>query len=93
MRYQPHRFAYGVLLSGFIVGDRLPGDTELEAIRPPVFWGRGAQDFAISRSMVEQTAAWLPSHTTLETRVYGGLGHGISEQELIDIADFIEARI
>jgi phospholipase/carboxylesterase len=90
MRHRPGGFSYAVVLSGFIVGENHAGDAELSAVRPPVFWGRGALDFAIPHTLIEATSAWLPAHSTLEKRLYQDTGHGISEQELFDVLDFIE---
>lgn len=93
MRHAPERFAYAVQLSGFMVPGTLPGDSVLATRRPPVFWGRGTADPVIAQSAVERTEAWLPSHSRLDARIYEGLKHGISEQEVTDIAAFIEQHL
>lgn len=89
LRHAPGRFAYVVQLSGYVTGGDLPGDAELEKLRPPVFWGRGNQDPIIPTEAIERTAAWLPDHTALDARIYEGIGHSVSQPELADIIAFI----
>jgi len=92
MRSDPARFAYGVQLSGYVVASGSP-DEELARIRPPVFWGRGTADTVIEPSSVARTAVWLPEHTNADIRVYDGLAHAISPEELVDVAAFIRSRM
>ncbi len=92
LRHAPARFAFVVQLSGFVMSGELPGDAELEALRPPVFWGRGNQDPIIPAEAVEHTAQWLPSHSTLDVRIYEGMAHAVSGPELVDIAAFIRRQ-
>jgi phospholipase/carboxylesterase len=89
MRLAPERFSYAVQLSGFAVGGVEPGDVHLATHRPPVFWGRGSTDDAVTQEAIARTTDWLPSHSTLDTRVYEGLGHAISPRELTDVSGFI----
>jgi phospholipase/carboxylesterase len=93
MRAAPERFAYGVQLSGFIVPGDAPGDVELAARRPPVFWGRGTHDDVIDATLVARTKAWLPAHATADIRVYDGLAHAISAEELLDVSAFIAGQV
>lgn len=89
LRRAPERFAYAIQLSGFAVGGEEAGDLQLAIKRPPVFWGRGTADEAIPASAIDRTTDWLPAHSTLDARVYEGLGHAISQRELADISGFI----
>jgi phospholipase/carboxylesterase len=57
-----------------------------------VFWGRGIHDTVISQARIEQAAAWLPSHSTLEERTYA-TAHSITEGELADVAAFVSANL
>lgn len=93
MRHAPTRFAYAVQLSGFVAPGEVPGDAQLAELRPPVFWGRGTADPVIPDIAIERTRQWLPSHASLDERVYEGVGHGISQQELTDVAAFIGRQL
>ncbi len=93
MRLQPERFAFAVNLSGYAAPGELPGDAELARIRPPVFWGRGTRDDVIPEPLVAHTTQWLPSHSELSGRVYPGLTHSVSDQELIDVHAFLDKRL
>lgn len=89
LRLAPQRFGAVVALSGYAAGGELPGDAVLGETRPPVFWGRGSDDEVIPPHHLDHTAQWLPDHSTLSGRVYPGMGHSISEQELGDIRVFL----
>lgn len=89
LRTRPDRVPAAVVLSGFVQGTPHPGDAELEALRPALFWGRGDGDRVIAAHAMERTAAWLPAHTRPEVRLYPGLSHGISPQEVADVRDFL----
>lgn len=93
LRHAPERFAYAVALSGFVVGGSSPGDEGLTWRRPPVFWGRGTQDEVIPPDAIKRTAAWLPAHSALDSRIYEGLAHGISQRELTDIGAFLRPHV
>ena len=43
----------------------------------------------IPAEAVERTAAWLAGHADAVVRVYPGLSHGISPDELADVAAFL----
>lgn len=89
LRSRPERVLAPVVLGGFVLGAPQPGDEALTVARPAVFWGRGGDDRVITGPAVERTASWLPEHASLDERVYAGLGHGISAQELADVRSFI----
>jgi len=93
MRLRPHRFAFAVNLSGYATPGALPGDSALAERRPPVFWGRGTRDDVIPPVLVEHTITWLPEHAELSGRVYQGLTHSVSEQELGDVRVFLEKQL
>jgi len=90
MRRQPERFSFVVNLSGFVYEGERAGDVALAESLPPVFWGRGTQDDVITEAAIVRTTDWLPAHSTLSGRIYEGLGHAVSPQELTDIAGFVE---
>ncbi len=90
MRLDPERFGAVVALSGYAAGGELSGDAVLRELRPPLFWGRGSHDDVIPPHHIDHTAQWLPDHSALSGRVYPGLTHSISEQELADIRVFLE---
>lgn len=93
LRLAPERFAFAVNLSGYVTPGPLPGDAALAARRPPVFWGRGTHDDVIPEPLVAHTVEWLPAHVELSGRVYPGLTHSISEQELADVNAFLTKRL
>lgn len=93
LRLRPERFAFAVNLSGYAAPGELPHDAELAAARIPVFWGRGARDDVIPPALVEHTAQWLPAHSDLSGRVYPGLAHSVSEDELADVRVFLDKRL
>jgi phospholipase/carboxylesterase len=58
-----------------------------------VFWGRGTRDDVIPPFLVEHTISWLPEHVELSGRVYPGLTHSVSENELDDVRVFLEKQL
>lgn len=93
LRHRPRSFAYAVQLSGFVLPTEHPGDDELARSKPPVFWGRGTADEVIPSSLIEYTQEWLPHHATMTERIYEGLGHSVSEQELSDLTAFLRIQL
>ena len=93
LRLAPERFSYAVMLSGFVVGAAHTGDAALAAAKPPVFWGRGTLDQVIPSVAVQLSEQWLPAHSTLTTRIYEDVAHGISNAELRDVAAFISSQL
>ncbi|MFV0319644.1 MAG: alpha/beta hydrolase [Microbacterium sp.] len=93
LRLRPDLFDFAVNLSGYASPGELPSDGELAGIRPPVFWGRGTADDVIPPELVEHTTQWLPQHSDLSGRVYAGLTHSVSEQELDDVRLFLDKRL
>ncbi|GAB3595384.1 alpha/beta hydrolase [Microbacterium tumbae] len=90
LRLEPERFGAVAALSGYATPGELPRDAALRESRPAVFWGRGTNDDVIPAELVAHTAQWLPEHATLSGRVYQGLTHSISEDELADVRVFLE---
>lgn len=90
LRLEPERFSAVVALSGYASPDELPNDESLRESRPRVFWGRGTNDDVIPTPLIEHTSQWLPDHSELTGRVYPGLTHSISEDELVDVRVFLE---
>lgn len=86
----PTRIAAVVNLSGYAAPGDLPGDAALRARPLPVFWGRGSRDDVIPPELVQHTAQWLPEHAKLTGRVYPGLTHSVSEEELSDVRRFLD---
>ena len=93
MRNRPERFAAGVICSGFIAEMDAPGDAILAERRPPIFWGRDENDPIILPQMVTPIQSWLPEHSTLVAKLYPGIQHSISREELGDIHDFLSANV
>ena len=93
LRLHPDRFSFVVNLAGFVADGDLPTDAALAERRPPVFWGRGARDEVIPADRVAHTIEWLPRHVELSGRVYPGLTHSVSEEELADVVAFLGTRL
>ena len=93
LRAAPDRFSFAVNLSGYVSDVPVPGDAVLAERRPPVFWGRGTLDDVIPSEAVAHTTEWLPGHSRLVGRIYDGLPHAISQQELADVRGFIERQL
>jgi phospholipase/carboxylesterase len=89
LRLAPARFGAVVALSGYAPGGTLPGDETLAELKPHVFWGRGSHDDVIPPTLIAHTLQWLPEHSELSGRVYTGLTHSISEEELADVRIFL----
>lgn len=92
LRLQPERFLFAVNLAGYAAPGPLATDELLAAVKPAVFWGRGADDTVIPAPMIAHTAQWLPDHVELSGRVYPNLGHSLSMEELADVRTFLEKR-
>jgi phospholipase/carboxylesterase len=92
MRRAPERFAFAVSLAGFALPGERDGDERMSQLAPPVFWGRGTVDDVIPAESIVRTQSWLPAHSTLDERIYEGIGHSVSDRELADVAAFIRAR-
>jgi phospholipase/carboxylesterase len=93
MRHEPARFPFAAVLSSHVVGEPLPGDDTMEQARPPVFWGRGTDDPLIPQFLIQRTRGWLESHTRLDEHAYPGLGHGVSQRELVDLRTFVQRQL
>jgi phospholipase/carboxylesterase len=93
LRRDPGRVRFAVNLAGFIVRGTQPTDAALARAKPPVFWGRGAEDGLFTPALVERTAPWLDTHATAESHVYPGLGHSISRDELDDVVAFLTSVV
>jgi phospholipase/carboxylesterase len=91
LRTRPDRVLATVVLGGFVLGAEQSADDELAASLPPVFWGRGAEDRVIGVPAIARTSEFLPGHSTLTERVYPGLAHGISQDEIDDVRAFLVA--
>lgn len=89
LRLAPERIGAVVALSGYATPGDLPRDPDLAELRPPVFWGRGTHDDVIPARLIAHTADWLPGHSDLVGRIYTGLTHSISEDELVDVRVFL----
>lgn len=93
MRSAPRRFVAAIDLSGVSAARTVAGDDELAERRPPMFWGRDDADPIIPRAGVERTAAFAPRHFTVTERLYPGMAHSISGEELVDVSAFLRAAL
>lgn len=93
LRTRPQRVPAAVVLGGFVQRTERVGDVELAQTRPPVFWGRGADDTVIAPAAIGRSERWFPAHTTLDARIYAGLGHGINADEAADVSAFVQRHL
>jgi phospholipase/carboxylesterase len=93
LRTRPKRLAATVILAGFMFEGEQPADSELTALKPKVFYGRGVQDERIPREAVKALNVWLQSHTRALTKAYEGLGHSVDDRVMTDVAAFLEAQL
>lgn len=93
LRARPERFAAGLVLSGFVLDAVLPLDEALAERRLPVFFGHGDADPVIAPDATARASVWLAEHVDLTERIYAGLPHSISAQELDDVAAFLHSNV
>jgi phospholipase/carboxylesterase len=89
LRLRPAQFRATVGLSGFVLQNELLAMSESFETRPPFFWGRDREDLIINDAATEHTERWLHEHTQLTARSYPGMGHRISNEELVDVSAFL----
>ncbi|MHA7196859.1 alpha/beta hydrolase [Arthrobacter alkaliphilus] len=95
LRQRPADFAAVVGLSGFAVnadGDPAFRDAELDGT-VPFFWGRDQQDPVITPDKIEYTMEWVRKHTDLTKVLYTGMWHGINQQEIGHVGEFLEHKV
>lgn len=93
LRHHPELFTCAVALSAFTVPGLVGGDQALAEISPPVYWGRGLADPLIGAEAIDRTEQFLSAHTTLTTRTFAGLGHGVSGEEIAEVAQFLRTHL
>ena len=93
LRTAPDRFAAAVNLSGFVVAGTVHGDRAMTEKRPPVFWGRDVADPVVAGDAVTRTEQWLPEHSTVTAKLYPGILHGVSQEEITDVAAFLRQHL
>ncbi|QAY73110.1 alpha/beta fold hydrolase [Agromyces protaetiae] len=92
MRRAPDRFAFAVLLSSTVMQFPRPGDARLAERRPPVLWARGTADTVLAAIRIRTTTAFLDEHTDVDARLYEGLDHSVSDEEMADLGVWLRAR-
>ena len=93
LRTRPDRVVAPVVLGGFVLGGPQPADDRLRIEKPALLWGRGDADRVITPQAIARTADFLPEHTTLVERVYAGLAHGVSGEEIDDVRAFLATEV
>jgi phospholipase/carboxylesterase len=95
LRQRPADFAAVVGLSGFVVnagGDPSFRDDELDG-SVPLFWGRDQQDPVITQDKIEYTMGWVRKHVKLTKVLYAGMWHGINQQEIGHVSEFLTHEV
>lgn len=95
LRQRPADFAAVVGLSGFVVdadADSAFRDAELDG-SVPFFWGRDQQDPVITPDKIEFTMGWVRKHTDLTKVLYTGMWHGINQQEIGHVGEFLTHKV
>ena len=95
LRQRPTDFAAVVGLSGFVVDagdDPSFRDSELDGT-VPLFWGRDQQDPVITPDKIEYTMGWVRRHVNLTKVLYTGMWHGINQQEIGHVAEFLTHEV
>ena len=93
LRTRPARVAAPVMLAGFGQDAACAADPALAESRPAVFWGRGDADPVVWPDALARTREYLAGHATATVRVYPGMGHSVSEEEMDDVRRFLDATL
>ncbi|WP_129360655.1 alpha/beta hydrolase [Rothia uropygioeca] len=93
IRHRPDLACAVVGLSGFVLdsADEFFDDAALAASSPriPFFYGRDQEDPVIPADMVAFNLDWLRDHTDVTKVLYAGMGHGVSNQEIKHVSEFL----
>jgi phospholipase/carboxylesterase len=95
LRQRPADFAAVVGLSGFVVDagdDPTIRDAELDGT-VPLFWGRDQQDPVITPDKISFTMGWVRKHVKLTKVLYTGMWHGINQQEIGHVSEFLTHEV
>lgn len=92
VRQAPGRFGYAVNLSGF-VSPLVADDAALQQRRLPALYARGSVDRLVPEIVVGWTRRWMQDNLQLTERVYPGLGHDVSPQEMADLSAFLSEQL
>jgi phospholipase/carboxylesterase len=95
LRQRPADFAAVVGLSGFVVDagdDPTFRDAELDGT-VPLFWGRDQQDPVITPDKIGFTMGWVRKHVKLTKVLYTGMWHGINQQEIGHVSEFLTHEV
>ncbi len=95
LRQRPDGYAAVVGLSGFVVdagGDPSFRDAELDGT-VPMFWGRDQQDPVITPDKIDYTMGWVRQHVKLTKVLYTGMWHGINQQEVGHVREFLTHEV
>ncbi|WP_115788005.1 alpha/beta hydrolase [Arthrobacter silvisoli] len=95
LRQRPADFAAVVGLSGFVVdadADAAFRDAELDG-SVPMFWGRDQQDPVITPDKIDYTMGWVRKHVDLTKVLYTGMWHGINQQEIGHVGEFLTHKV
>lgn len=91
LRTRPARIAKTAIVAGFVSGHDQPADHELRQLLPHVFYSRGLNDTVVSEVAVGRIKAWLASHASAEVLEVANLAHGINQQTLKALSNYLTA--
>lgn len=93
LRRNHDRFPGVVALSSLLSPRPEAGDAALAEAPKPVFWGHADRDDIISMFDRQLTPDWLHDHTLLTEKVYPGIQHSISVEEMLDVSTWLKDLI
>ncbi|WP_178980127.1 phospholipase [Rothia koreensis] len=94
LRHRPDLVRAVVGLSGFVLDAQSDflDDAALSSMSPkvPFFYGRDQEDPVIPSDMVAFNLDWLRDHTQVTKVLYAGMGHGVNNQEMKHVSEFLQ---
>ncbi|MDJ1370371.1 alpha/beta hydrolase [Gulosibacter molinativorax] len=82
--------AAAAILSGFVDPTPRESDARLLEEHKRVFFGRGTADPIIQEHRFAATEEWVTEFTDATVKVYPGLAHAVSQEELQDLRVFLD---
>ena len=93
LRLEPERFAFAVNLSGYATPGDCPAMRRSPSAARRCSGGAERATTSSPSSSSSTRRSGFPTHVDLSGRVYPGLTHSVSEQELDDVRVFLEKQL